>query len=197
MICINSLPADQQEQVFRALFDKDHGAGFSAMKTPIAGTDFMAAGPWYTYDDIPGDVAMKHFSIARDLEPNGLVTFIKRARRHGNFVLQAPMDYPPDWMLTNVEDRARQDVQDQYLPALAHYYLRYLQEYRKQGITIDYLSLFNEPGVYTKIPYTKIRDLIKHHVGPLLQTRGPRHPDHAQRGADAVVGLQELPHGAR
>jgi glucosylceramidase len=172
LICLNSLPADGQEQVLRALFDPEQGAGFSAMKTPLAGTDFMAAGPWYSYDDMPGDVAMEHFSIARDLGPNGLVTFIKRARRFGSFILQAPMDYPPDWMLTSLEDRKHQDVQDRYLHALALYYVRYLQEYRKPGITIEYLSLFNEPGIYTKIPYTKIRDLIKHHIGPLVQDGG-------------------------
>jgi glucosylceramidase len=82
------------------------------------------------------------------------------------------MDYPPDWMLANARDRRHQDVQDQYLHALALYYLRYIQEYRKEGITIDYLSLFNEPGVYTRIPYTKIRDLIKLHLGPLLKREG-------------------------
>jgi glucosylceramidase len=50
--------------------------------------------------------------------------------------------------------------------------LRYLQEYQKAGIFIDYLCLFNEPGIYTKIPYSKIRDLIKNHVGPLLAKEG-------------------------
>src|SRR5208337_4572378 len=108
------------------------------------------AGPWYTYDDTPGDVGLGHFSIARDLGPNGMVTYIKRAQKHARFLLQAPMDYPPDWMLFDVE--RNQDVDPKYFDALAHYYLRYLQEYEKQGIRIDYLSLFNEPGVYTKIP---------------------------------------------
>jgi glucosylceramidase len=172
LVCLNSLPAAEQESVLRALFDPVAGAGFSAMKTVLAGTDFMSAGPWYTYDDTPGDIEMKHFSIERDLGPNGLVTFIKRARQHGSFVLQAPMDYPPDWMLFDVEKN--QDVNPVYFPALARYYLRYLQEYQRQGITIDYLSLFNEPGVYTKIPYEKIRTLLKDHVAPLLASEGVR-----------------------
>jgi glucosylceramidase len=46
--------------------------------------------------------------------------------------------------------------------------LRYLQEYEKQGIFIDFLSLFNEPGIYTTISAEKIRDLLKGHVGPLV-----------------------------
>jgi glucosylceramidase len=172
LICLNDLPIDQQEAVLRALFDAEHGAGFSAMKTVLAGTDFMSAGPWYTYDDTPGDVEMKHFSIERDLGPNGQITFIKRAQKYGHFVLQAPMDYPPDWMLVEPNDRKKQDVDAKFFDALALYYLRYLQEYEKQGVFIDYLSLFNEPGVYTKIPFTKIRDLLKDHVAPLLAKHG-------------------------
>jgi glucosylceramidase len=82
------------------------------------------------------------------------------------------MDYPPDWMLFDVEKN--QDVDPRYFDALARYYLRYLREYEKQGILIDYLSLFNEPGIYTKISYDKIRDLLKNHVGPLLVREGMR-----------------------
>ncbi len=82
------------------------------------------------------------------------------------------MDYPPDWMLVDATDRKRQDVDPKYFDALALYYLRYLQEYEKQGVFIDYLSLFNEPGIYTKISATEIRDLLKDHVGPLLARHG-------------------------
>jgi glucosylceramidase len=172
MVCLNSLEPNLQEAVLRALFDPETGAGFSAMKTAIAGTDFMSAGPWYSYADSPGDVELKSFSIARDLGPDGLVTYIRRARRYGSFILQAPMDYPPDWMLFDVEKN--QDVDPRYFDTLARYYLRYLREYEKQGIVVDYLSLFNEPGIYTKIPYEKIRDLLKNHVGPLFAREGVR-----------------------
>jgi len=172
LICLNSLPPGERESVLRALFDPAKGAGFSAMKTVIASTDFMSAGPFYSYDDVPGDVAMSHFSIARDLEPNGLITFIKMARRYGKFVLQAPMDYPPDWMLLDVSKN--QDVNSQYYDALARYYLRYLQEYDKHGVFVDYLSLFNEPDIYTKIPYNEIDVLLRDHVGPLLKKEGIR-----------------------
>jgi glucosylceramidase len=172
LMCLNSLPVSERESVVRALFDPEKGAGFSAMKTVIASTDFMSAGPFYSYDGVPGDVDMNHFSIARDLGPNGLITFIKMARRYGNFVLQAPMDYPPDWMLVDVN--RNQDLNPRYYDALARYYLRYLQEYDKQGVFIDYLSLFNEPDIYTKIPYNEIDVLLKDHVGPLLKKENIR-----------------------
>src|ERR1700688_4695480 len=48
LITLNTLPAEKQEEVLRSLFDPQQGAGFTAMKTPIAGPDFQSAGPWYT-----------------------------------------------------------------------------------------------------------------------------------------------------
>ena len=166
LISLNGLDRPRQEEVLQALFDPAMGAGFSAMKTVIGATDFMAAGPFYTYDDNPGDTAIKLFSIRRDLGPNGLITFIRRARRYGQFVLQAPMDYPPDWMLIDAKDN--QDVDPRYFDALALYYLRYVREYQKEGVSLDFVSLFNEPRIYTKISPENIRDLVRNHVGPLF-----------------------------
>jgi glucosylceramidase len=171
LITLNTLPGDKQEEVLRALFDAKVGAGYTAMKTPIAGTDFQSAGPWFTYDDTPNDVELTNFSVDRDFGPTGVGTFIQRARKYGRFALQSPMDYPPDWMLFDV--KKNQDIQPKYYPVLAKYYVRYLEEYKKRGIVIDYLSLFNEPeSVYTKIKYPEIRVLLRDHVGPVLERSG-------------------------
>jgi glucosylceramidase len=171
IITLNTLPPDKQEEVLRALFDPAAGAGFTAMKTPLAGTDFQSAGPWFTYDDTPGDVALEHFSVERDFLPTGVGTYILRARKYGNFRLQAPMDYPPDWMLYDVQKH--QDIPPKYYPVLAKYFVRYLEEYKKRGIVIDYLSIFNEPEeVYTKITYPEIRVLLRDYVGPALVASG-------------------------
>ncbi|MDP9338425.1 MAG: hypothetical protein M3P45_06110, partial [Acidobacteriota bacterium] len=117
LMTLNTLPAEKQEEVLRALFDPKEGAGYTAMKTPIAGTDFQSAGPWYTYDDTPGDVELKNFSVERDFGPNGVGTYILRAQKYGHFALQSPMDYPPDWMLFDV--KKNQDIQPEYYPVLA------------------------------------------------------------------------------
>ena len=171
IITLNTLSPEKQEDVLRSLFDPEEGAGFTAMKTPIAGTDFQSAGPWYTYDDTPGDAEMKNFSVDRDFGSTGVGTYILRARKYGNFVLQSPIDYPPDWMLYDV--KKHQDIYPKFYPALAKYFVRYLEEYKKRGITIDYLSLFNEPEkVYTKIRYPEIRILLRDFVGPALEQSG-------------------------
>jgi glucosylceramidase len=171
LMTLNTLPPDKQEDVLRALFDPKNGAGYTAMKTPLAGTDFQAAGPWFTYDDTPGDVELRNFSVERDFRPNGVGTYILRARKYGTFALQAPMDYPPDWMLYDVN--RRQDIPPKYYPVLAKYFIRYLEEYKNHGIVVDYLSLFNEPEqVYTKIKYPEINVLLRDFVGPALQQSG-------------------------
>src|SRR5262249_47823463 len=82
LMTLNTLPADKQEEVLRALFDPKEGAGFTAMKTPLAGTDFQSAGPWFTYDDTPGDIELKNFSVERDFSLNGVGTYILRARKY-------------------------------------------------------------------------------------------------------------------
>jgi glucosylceramidase len=171
LMTLNTLQADKQEEVLRSLFDPKDGAGFTAMKTPLGGTDFQSAGPWFTYDDTPGDVGLKNFSVERDFATNGVGTYILRARKYGKFALQAPMDYPPDWMLYDVNKH--QDIPPKYYPVLARYFVRYLEEYKKRGIEIDYLSIFNEPEeVYTKIRYPEIRILLRDFVGPALQQSG-------------------------
>ena len=171
LMTLNTLPAGKQEEVLRALFEPNGGAGFTAMKTPLAGTDFQSAGPWFTYDDTPGDVELKDFSVERDFAPMGVGTYILRARKYGKFLLQAPMDYPPDWMLYDV--RKHQDIPPEYYAVLAKYFVKYLEEYKKRGIEIDYLSVFNEPEtVYTKIKYPEILTLLRDFVGPALQQSG-------------------------
>jgi glucosylceramidase len=172
MVCLNTLSTAEQDRVLTALFDRDAGAGFSLMKTVIGGTDFQSASPdWYTYDDVPGDTQLASFSIARDLGPSGLVTYIKRARAAGGqFLLEAPMDYAPDWMMVDASDPVSgQIVPPENYDLLAQYQLDYLQAYEAEGVHVDYLAPFNEPlSSYSKNTFESERDIIRDHLGPLL-----------------------------
>ncbi len=173
LVALDTLPSESdQAAVLRALFNPTDGAGFSVMKTVIGATDFQSSTQkWYTYDDVRNDVSLAHFSIARDLGPHGLVTYIKRARdAGGHFILQAPMDYPPDWMLKDVA--SDQDVNPRLYQALANYFVKYVREYDKQGIHVDYVSPFNEPGNYTKISLPEIGAFIRAYLGPTFAREG-------------------------
>lgn len=167
MICLNTLEREKADSVLRCLFDTIEGAGFSLMKSPIAACDFSSAGPWYSYNDTPEDTAMTSFSIERDLGPNGMVTYIKRAAQFGHFTVHATMDFPPDWMLYSLK-RGEKHIKPQYYSALAKYFALYIQSYKSAGIKIDYLSPFNEPdnGWYTNITYDIIKEIILNYLLP-------------------------------
>jgi glucosylceramidase len=173
MICLNSLPLKDRDNVFRDLFDSIQGAGYTVMKSPIAACDFASAGPWYSYDEARDDTLMEHFSIKRDLGPNGLVTFIRKAKEFGNFEIESPMDFAPDWMYYSL-DSNKKHIVPKYYPALARYYLKYLHSYADNGVTINYLNLFNEANNtwYSNVTYKVIGDLIKNYVGPVLRASG-------------------------
>ena len=146
------------------VFSLDKGSGFSLMKTTMAANDFMSAGPWYTYDETAGDTQLINFTISRDLRVNGSLTFIKRAKNYGEFHLQSYLDFPPTWMMNGT------DLNREYYPSMADYYLRYIQEYKANNITIDYLSLFNEPeDSYIQVTLEENLDLLVNHVGPLFR----------------------------
>lgn len=189
LIVFDHLPKLEQERILRALFSVEVGAGFSLMKSPLAASDFSAAGPWYSYDDQPGDTALKHFSIRRDLDRYGLIAYIKRARQYGRFKIQSTMDYPPDWMLDS-----RQNVKPEYYEALARYQLRYVREYAKQDVTIDYLSPFNEPQfVRCKITSPQIAEYIAKWLGPLFERESIRTRLQTSDAHNRESGLNNFP----
>jgi glucosylceramidase len=179
MICLNSLNAEKQNSVLEMLFDPDFGAGYTLMKSPIAACDFSSAGPWYSYNDTPGDTLMEHFTIERDLSPNGLITYIKKAYKYGSFAIQSPMDYAPDWMYYGMQKKEDKNIKHEYYGALATYYLKYLQAYAAKGITINYLCLFNESVCdtcpnhgYSSVTYKEMGVIIKDYLIPRLQANG-------------------------
>ena len=173
MICLNFLPAESKDSVFKNLFDPETGAGFTLMKSPIAACDFASAGPWYTYNDTPGDTAMTHLSVQRDLGPNGLITYIKKASEYGKFKIESPMDFAPDWMYIGMK-RGEKQIKPEYYSALAKYYSNYIQAYAKNGVTIDYLNLFNEADNfwYSNVTYKTMGMLIRNYIAPRLKADG-------------------------
>ena len=170
------------DDVMRRLFDPVTGAGFSLMKTVIGGTDFQSAScaateagcaDFFTYDDGTADPTLARFSIARDLGTNGLIPYIRWARSVGGaFALEAPMDFPPDWMLVGGDPA--NTVDPQYYGAVAGYLEKYLDAYHAEGIDIAMLSAFNEPGIYTNIPPADLLVLYRDHLAPRLRAT---HPD--------------------
>ena len=194
MICLNSLAPETKDNVLKMLFEPDSGAGFTLMKSPIAACDFASAGPWYTYNDTPGDTSMNHFSIERDLGPNGLISFIKAASGFGKFEIESPMDFAPDWMYYSLKE-GEKHIKPEYYNSLAKYYSKYIQAYAYQGITINYLNLFNEAHNpwYSNVTYKTMGEMIKNHVAPQLKVDGLSTKIQLGETANRPEALQKFP----
>jgi glucosylceramidase len=189
MMTLNKLFEPERRKVFTQLFDRKDGAGFSLMKSPLAAFDFASGGPWFSYDDVAGDTELKHFSIARDLEPSGILSFVKAAQKYGRFQIQSTMDFPPDWMLDE-----KLSLKREYYDACARYQVKYLKAYADAGVRVDYLAPFNEPEyIYCKIKFEEVGDYIRDHLGPRL--RESKLPVKLQlcESNDREIGFKEYP----
>src|SRR5690348_1613656 len=73
-----ALDAQERDGILRELFAPGVGANFTLCRMPVGANDVSRG--WYSYDEVPGDFALEHFSIANDLQT--LVPFIRSALAH-------------------------------------------------------------------------------------------------------------------
>ncbi len=82
-ITFGKLPENVQEQFLKACFDPDEGNGYNLCRTTIHSCDY--SDEMYTYAEVEGDKALKHFTIDHDLQYR--IPMIKRAmegsQQHG------------------------------------------------------------------------------------------------------------------
>jgi glucosylceramidase len=202
-----ALDVEERDGIFRELFAPDVGANFTLCRMPIGANDF--ARDWYSYDEVPGDFALEHFSIANDLET--LVPFIKSALAHQpSLKLWASPWSPPSWMKTNqhyaaalpmpwqpgVSNGLRPDQvgkegtdmftqEERYFRAYAAYIGRFVDEYRTLGINVGMVmpqNEFNSAQVFPSCTWTPAG------LARLIAYLGP---EMAERSVDFFVGTLE------
>jgi glucosylceramidase len=169
------LPKDAQEKFLKASFDPVEGNGYTLCRTTIHSCDY--SGDMYTYDDTPGDKALKDFSIDHDRKDR--IPLITRAQAvaRGNLRLYASPWSPPGWMKTNGEMLHGGKLKPEYFQTWADYYVKYLKAYAAENIRIWGLTVQNEPlatQVWESCIFTaeEERDFVKNFLGPTLQKAG-------------------------
>ncbi|HTS19794.1 MAG TPA: glycoside hydrolase family 30 protein [Verrucomicrobiae bacterium] len=177
-VTLQKLSPANRERVLRAYFDRKDGHGYSLCRTHINSCDFSLDN--YAYDEVPGDVDLRHFSIDRDRR--ALLPLIRDAKKIAgdDFRLFASPWSPPAWMKTNGEMNHGGKVKPEYRDAWARYYARYIQEYAKEGVEIWGLTVQNEPAAvqrWDSCEYTaeEERDFVRDHLGPTLRKAGLGH----------------------
>ena len=140
----------------QALFGRA-GIRLNFVRIPMGASDFSATGVPYTYDDMPAghtDPTLAHFSIAHD---NAYILPALRAMLAQNrrVATYANPWTPPPWMKANDaygNTGSHGRVLKKYYPALAQYFVKFMQAYRAAGVPIDDLSMQNEPHTATNWP---------------------------------------------
>jgi glucosylceramidase len=147
----NIVPAATREDTMRKLFDPNSGIGLSFLRNPMGGSDLARFS--YSYDDMPAgqnDPNLTRFSIAHDLAD--VVPLTKQALQLNPAIkVMATPWSPPPWMKDN-DDYKLGWVESQFYPALAQYFVKYVQAYAAQGIPISFVSVNNEPTCCASYP---------------------------------------------
>lgn len=166
------MPDAIQAEILRAYFDPVSGHGYTLCRTHINSCDFALGN--YAYDEVDGDFALEHFSLARDRE--ALIPLIKAAMEvAGPIKLFASPWSPPAWMKTSGMMNRGGRLRPECRQAWAEYYCRYIAEYARAGIPIWGLTVQNEPEAtqsWDSCIYTgeEERDFVRDYLGPTLHT---------------------------
>lgn len=138
-----------RKKLLTDIYGKD-GLNLSVARLAIGSCDYSAE--IYTYDDVPGDIELKHFSIERDRAY--ILPMIKEILeiRPDLKIFASPWS-PPGWMKTGGFICGGY-MRTKYIDVFADYIIKYLEAYEKEGIHISALTPQNEPDVdqYGKFP---------------------------------------------
>lgn len=168
------LPKDKQQEFLTAYYDQQKGIGYSLARTNIQSCDFSSDTYSYVADK---DVSLKSFSIAHDLKYR--VPFIKQAiaAAGGKLTLFASPWSPPAWMKDNNDALHGGKLKAEYDQVWANFYIKFINEYQKQGIPVWGITVQNEPMAKQKwescmFTAEEERDFVKNFLGPTLQKQG-------------------------
>ena len=159
------LPKRDIEKVMSALFSQE-GCDFSMCRLPLGASDYALS--YYSSNDVPEDFGMRDFNIDRDRYI--LIPYIKEALKYQpKLKLWASPWTPPSWMKVNEHYSARSGdwngrsggnrmtpgaeifnnatgfkMQERYLKSYALYFSKFVQHYKKAGISLWAIMPQNE-----------------------------------------------------
>lgn len=146
---LSQLPQDKRTALLEAVFSPEKGAGLRGIRLNIGSSDYSTA--LYTYDDVAGDVDMKHFDISRD--DHWLFPMVKEALNVNPdaFLFAAPWS-APGWMKDTGEfvDGHFKDGMEQ---AMANYLAAYVEACAQRGLNLRAVSVNNEVDLSTHGTY--------------------------------------------
>jgi glucosylceramidase len=178
---LHHMDAAKRAALLHNLFTTEgDGIGVSYLRLTVGSSDMNDH--VYSYDDLPEgqtDTDMTHFSLAPDqtdvIPVLKEILAINPQKRTQIKILASPWSAPL-WMKTT--GKAQGGVLlPEYFPAYAKYFVKYIQGMKAEGISIDALTIQNEPLNEKNTPSMVMlspeqADFIEHDLGPAFQQAG-------------------------
>ncbi|CAF1386051.1 unnamed protein product [Rotaria sp. Silwood1] len=171
---LHNLDNTTRAQILQELFNTDkNNIGVSYLRLSIGASDLDEV--VFSYNDLPpGDVDlnMTHFDLGHDRLH--VIPILKEILAiNPNIKLLGSPWSPPIWMKTN-KNSIGGSLLSEYYDAYALYFVRYIQEMKKEGIIIDAITIQNEPLHPGNNPSLLMLDLIqalfiKQSLGPAFR----------------------------
>jgi glucosylceramidase len=171
---INRMDATSRANLLNELFGSaGNSIAVSYLRVSIGASDLNDS--VFTYDDMPPgqtDVSLNNFSLAQDT-----VDFIPVMKQvlaiNPNIRILGSPWTPPVWMKDNGNSIGG-SLLPQYYSVYAQYFVKYIQAMKARGITVDAITIQNEPQYGGNNPSmvmsaTQEADFIKNNLGPAFQ----------------------------
>jgi glucosylceramidase len=171
---INQLNPSKRQELLQELFGSGQNSiSVSYLRISVGASDLDSAP--FTYDDLPNgqtDLNLEKFSLAPN--KNDVIPMLKEILAiNPNIKILATPWSPPVWMKDN-NSFVGGSLQPKYYGVYAQYFVKYIQQMKVEGITIDAITPQNEPLHAGNNPSLLMlaaqqADFIKNHLGPVFQ----------------------------
>ncbi len=167
------LSPERQAEVIQAYFGED-GLQYNMGRTHINSCDFGLGN--YAYMEDMEDKEFKTFSMEQDFRY--IIPMLKEALKISpELKLLATPWSPPAFMKTNGEMNNGGKLKEEFGDMWAEYIVRFIQEYKKNDLPIEMLSIQNEPEAvqtWDSCIYSaeEEKEFLKKHLGPALKKAG-------------------------
>jgi len=174
---ISQMDAIGKAAILKELFGKDSSAmGISYLRLSIGSSDLNAS--VFSYDDMPSgqtDTGLAHFSLAPDTSE--LIPLLQQivAINPSIKIIAAPWSAPV-WMKDN-HNSVGGGLLATYYNVYAQYFVKYIQQMKLKGITVDAITPQNEPLNPNNNPSLVMQaadelSFVKNFLGPAFQSSG-------------------------
>ncbi|MBH2004365.1 MAG: glucosylceramidase [Sphingobacteriia bacterium] len=174
---INQMTASAKATLLNELFGNDESSiGVSYLRISVGASDLSSH--VFSYNDLPAgqtDPELARFSLSEDTVD--LIPVLKQilAINPHIKIMGSPWS-PPVWMKDN-QNSLGGSLLPAYYSVYAKYLVKYIQEMKAKGITLDALTIQNEPqhgGNNPSMLMSALQqaDFIKNHLGPQFRAAG-------------------------